>query len=440
MTQADALIEWLDRRPTLDGAEVVGWRVALSESDGVRAGIRDSRLGGPYEGPGVTRRLVGSLELHWSDGLLTLCGLDRRAVVQPAQELRDVRSDAMAQRRGRLPPLAGPTVLPEVKTFDPEVSQVVTGDAVTGLLMLERLLERSRSGGVRRVDAVMRASRTARIVATSRGFRAEWQETSCSIELWGDEIAGATYGRRCLPSASDLERLATEMVTLAPCLSTEQDLPPEPRGVLFMPNVVNALLERFMLPNLSGRAIRDGRSPFSRADLEERRQIVRADLDLVIDTTLPFELASAPCSSEGVPAGRVALIAGGRLASPIVDPATAADWGLPPTPIPHGRPPAVLTSALPTIGFDEALALLDRGVVVRDLPGLHTQPTRRAAYALVAPDTQAVVGGAAGGRCAVRLAGGFLDHLSQRSTRLVRIQGDPCVGLLVLTGVELLPA
>jgi hypothetical protein len=78
--------------------------------------------------------------------------------------------------------------------------------------------------------------------------------------------------------------------------------------------------------------------------------------------------------------------------------------------------------------------------VVRDLPGLHTQPVRRAAYALVAPDAQAVAGGAARGRCAVRLAGSFVDHLTQPSTRLVRIPGELHAGLLVLSGVELLRA
>jgi hypothetical protein len=88
----------------------------------------------------------------------------------------------------------------------------------------------------------------------------------------------------------------------------------------------------------------------------------------------------------------------------------------------------------------EALALLGDGVVVRDLPGLHTQPGRRSTYALVVPDAQVVVGGEARGRCAVRLAGGLLSHLSQPSTRLVRIPGDLSVGLLVLDSVEILPA
>jgi predicted Zn-dependent protease len=223
-------------------------------------------------------------------------------------------------------------------------------------------------------------------------------------------------------------------------MDAAQELPSQVGGVLFMPPVVEDLLTRLLLPNLAGRAIRDGRSPFTRAELEDGRAVVRADLDLTVDTTLPFELATAPCSAEGIPAGRVRLIAGGRLASPVLDRATAAQFGLPPTPVPRGRPAVRLGSALPTISYAEALEILGSGVVVRDLPGLHTQQARRSAYALVSPDAQVVVNGRAGGRCSVRLAGSVQGHLTEPSSHLVQIPGDPGTGLLVCSGVELLPA
>jgi predicted Zn-dependent protease len=189
-----------------------------------------------------------------------------------------------------------------------------------------------------------------------------------------------------------------------------------------------------------GRAIRDRRSPYTIDDLTSRRQIVGASLNLTVDTTLPFELATSPCSSEGVPAGRVTLVSGGRLVSPILDPATAVDFGLPPTPSPRGHPSVLLTSDVSPLELSEALDVLDAGVVVRSLPGLHTQQPRRSAYALVAPDAQVVARGKASGRCAVRLAGNLLTQLRQPSPRLVRIPGVAGVGLLVLGDVELLPA
>jgi len=229
-------------------------------------------------------------------------------------------------------------------------------------------------------------------------------------------------------------------VALAVQLRRADTLPANARGVLFSPTALEQLIGRFLISNLSGRAIRDGRSLFSRDDLDARRQVIRDDLDLVIDTTLPLEIATAPCSPEGVPGGRVDLIQRGRLNSPIVELESAAELGHAPTPRPRGRPHALLESALPAVDWSEAVALLGAGVVVRDLPGLHTQPSRAARYALVTPDAQAVKAGVSGGRCAVRVAGSLIDHVSHPTSRLVRISGVTGCGLLVLDGVQLLPA
>jgi hypothetical protein len=440
MNLAERLAAWLAARPTSHGATVVGWRFELAEGQGLRAGIRDSQLGGPYEGPGLADRVGGNVELHWSDGLLTRAGLDRPSILAPGTALDGWRLDAFRERQGGLPPLAGPTDLPHVETFDPAVDAMVTGGAESCLQTLVRLLADSRATGIARTDAVMRASRNERTVATSERFWASWQDTACSVELWGNESANAAFARRRLLGPSDLRRLVGQVADLAGTMNASQDLPPQASGVLLMPAVVEELLTRLLLPNLAGRAIRDGRSPFTRADLEAGRSVLRSDLDLTIDTALPFELATAPCSPEGVLAGRVSLIASGRLASPVLDRATAAQFGLPPTPVPRGRPAVRLESTHPSVTYAEALEILGTGVVVRDLPGLHTQQARRLAYALVSPDAQAVVNGRAGGRCSVRLAGSLLNHLTASSSRLVQIAGDPGPALLVRTGVELLPA
>jgi predicted Zn-dependent protease len=438
--EADTLADWLSTRPSADDATVTGWRFELVEGAGVRVGVRQSELGGAYEGPGVALRLGGSLEITWSDGQRSSANLDRRAILAPHSGLPAWRASAYAERGGRLPPLAGPVVLPAVETEDPAVAAAVEDDPTVLLRLLNRLRREALDAGLRRVDGVLRASRGRRSVRTSRGFAAEWSETTCTVDVWGDEVAHASYGRRAMPNDADLDRLVREVTTLAPLLRVQESVPSSARGAIFAPSVVDELLDRLLLPNLGGRAIRDGRSPFTRADLDAARPIIRADLDLVIDTTLPLELATAPCSPDGIPAGQVALIAGGRLTSPVLDLATASELGRPPTPAPRGRPTALLVSQEAHLTFDEAVAMLGEGVVIRDLPGLHTQQVRRSRYALVAPDAQVVSQGTLGGRCAARVAGNLLDQLTQQTTRLIRATGELGVGLLVLTGVDLLPA
>lgn len=440
MTPARALLTWLESEPTSGGASVVGWRFEVVRGADVRVGVRDSRLGGPYEGPGAALRLGGNLDLHWSDGRLTRTSLDRRAVLDPAAELDAWRAWSVVERRDRLPTLAGPTTLPAVEVLDPALDRAVREAPSSCLDIPGRLLAGCASADVRRVDVVFRASSTEREIGTSAGFRAGWRETACSVSLWADETAGATYERRVLPDPFALDHLIGQVSALAPLLSQQAELPASAAGVLFMPRVVDDLLSRLLLPNLAGRAIRDGRSPFTRDDLAARATILRDDLDLVVDTTLPFALATAPCSSDGIPAGRAYLVEGGRWLSPRVDLATADELGLTPTPTPRGRPAALLASRSPLLELEAALARLGDGAIVRELPGLHTQSPRRMAYALVAPDAQAVVGGRAVGRCAVRVAGSLIEHLREPTTALVRLPGERGVGLLVLRGVALLPA
>jgi len=418
----------------------VGWRVEAVEGEGIRIGARDSRLGGPYDGPGASLRLEASLDLHWSDGQQTRGNLDRQSILDPASVLDEWRASAFRERSGGLPALAGPTALPDVQTVDPRVADAVRGEPSRLLEPLGRVVERVLAAGSRRVDGSLRASFGRRTVATSAGFRGDWEETTFSLGVWADEIAHAGFGRRCLPAADELDTLVASAVTLAAQLASEQALPGAARGVLLMPGIVHAVLDRLLLPNLAGRGMRDGRSPFTLADVDSGREIARPDLDLIADTTLPLELTSAPAGPDGVPAGRVALVEGGRLVSPLLDFATAAELGRPATPIGRTRPRAFLASRTPSLSLEDALRELGDGVVARDLPGLHTQLPRRMRYAVIVPDAQAVANGVAGGRCRVRLAGNLLDHLSQPSTRLVHVPGEPGLGLLVQAGAEILPA
>lgn len=438
MKDADALLDWLASRPSVDGVDVIGWRIEVARSEAIRVGIRDGRLGGPYEAPGVASRLAGSLDLHWSDGRLTRTRLDRRDVADPAGSVSAWRATSAVERYR--PPIAAPASLPKVQVHDPSLAQAVAEEPSRLLSLLRRAQEAARAGRVRRLDAVLRASVGPRIVRTSAGFACGWHETALSMEVWIDEVASAAFSMRRLPTDGELERLLADALTRGAQLRHETPLPSGARGVLFMPGAVDALLGRFFLPNLSGRAMLEGRSAFSRADLDSRRLVLADDLGLVVDTTLPFELATSPCSPDGVPAERAVLVEAGRLKAPILDVATAPEMAHPPTPAPRGRPYLLLVSERPQDDIASGLERLGDGAIVRELPGLHTQSAQRWTYALVVPDAQAVVGGVPGGRCAIRISGNLVEHLQSPSTRLSRVAGEANPALIVLDGVKIEPS
>ena len=438
MIASDALTDFLDRRPSIGGARVDGWRIEVVESESLRAGVRDSRFGGPYEAPGLASRLGGSLVLQWSDGQATRSRLDRAAIETPAEALAGWRVAASAERR--VPVFMPPAEFPDVQVYDPELADAVAEQPMDLLQLLGIAQLAAKTEGARRLDATLRGSRASRVVTTSGGLRHAWDETACSLELWIDELAGASYGSRRLLGVPRLANMLDDVVASGRLIRREINLPATIGRVIFEPAAVEALLGRFVLPALAGRAILDGRSPLSRDDLDEAREIVRADLDLAVDTTLPFELATAPCSADGVPGGRVALVQAGRLVAPILDPVTAQEIGQPPTPSPRGRPLLILSSSRESPDRSSLLNALGDGVIVADLPGLHTQGAHRWAYALVVPDAQVVRDGRIEGRAAVRLRGNLLEHLRSESTRLVRVPGETNPALLVIDGIAVEPA
>jgi predicted Zn-dependent protease len=195
--------------------------------------------------------------------------------------------------------------------------------------------------------------------------------------------------------------------------------------------VVEAFLGRFVQSNLAGQSVLNGHSTFSMGDFVQGRQVLRDDLDLVVDTTLPYEPATSPCSSEGVPAGRVALIEQGRLRTPTLSLKWAARAGLRPTPVPRGSPSVLLTSSRPMPSLEQALELLDPGLLVHAVIGVQTQNQRTGRYSLVAPQGQVVRGGKCGGKVHTRLAGSFFDDLSDTSTVLVRFPHQRNPGLML---------
>ena len=426
----DGLAAFLAQRPVADGARVVGWRFELADGHVVRLGMREGRLGGPYEAPSASTRLSGSVELRWSDERVTRATLRRDVLDDLPNGLAAWRAEAYPARL--VAPLPPPAACPDVETFDPSVS-ALAGDRPDGLVDVVRDVARAvAERGIDAADVSLTAGTTTRRVATSAGFDACWSDTAYTLDLSADELHGDGYARRRLPRDAELARLIANVAETVRALRREDVLPDRPRGVLYAPSAVDALLARFLSPNLEGRAVLRGQSRFGPEGFQAGLAVLRPDLDLVVDTARPFELGTAPCSAEGVPAGRVALIRSGRLVTPTLDRERAAQMGRPPTPAPRGPPSLLLETSDRDVGVDAALQVLGEGVLVRSLLGLHTQPARRGEYAVVVPAARVVRGGRLGGRAAVRLRGNLFALLAAPDTRLVRFPDCTTPGLLAL--------
>jgi len=430
----DALVAFLSSRRAHDDARIDAWRFELATADRVRIGMRGGELGGPYGAPSAASRLGGSVELRWSDGRTTRATLTRESLGCSPTQMAAWRAEAIeVEHRATVAP---PAECPIVQMYDARVAEAVHGSPDRLLDLVSGLGAGLLALGTERPDVAVVAGAGRRRVVTSAGFDLAWEETTFGLDASAEDLYAASFATRRHPSDGEIEQLADDVAETVRLLRRAESPPIGASGVLFDPTVVDALLARFFATNLNGRSIERGASRFSPDDVARQAVVMRPDLYLTIDTTLPFELATSPCSGEGVPGGRVALVAGGRLMTPILNCEQAARMGLAPTPVARGRPSLILASSAPPLDRDAALAQLHDGVLVRGLMGLHTQPARRGDVASVAAGAQVVRGGRLAGRTDVLLRFNVFDLLGSEGTAPVRFPASITPGRLAETGVE----
>jgi PmbA protein len=432
---ADDLAALLDARPERDGARVEAWRFELAEGEALRAGMKGGTFGGPYEPPALLAGVGGWVDVRWSDGMTTLASLDRLAADALADRPGAWRAVAF---RDRWPaPIPEPLPCPPVPTADPRIEESMLGDPAPFFETLGRARRVLSAHGSGQIDASVGAGRGRRWILNSAGLRVEYPETSYTLNVSADELYWETYAKRRLPTAEEAEALFERVARTTAQLRRDDTLPYADVPVLLVPSVFEAFVGRFLGANLNGRTVVNGHSAFTLDDFREGRPIVREDVDLFVDSTLPLEMAASPCSGDGVPGGRAALIRAGRLVTPTLDLKHAHRVELPPTPSPRGQPTLLLEPAAPAVDVESALAGLPAGLIVHFVMGLHTQDATRGEYSVVAPQAQVVRGGVTGGRVKVRLAGDFLAQLRDTGAAFVRFPNGHNPGLMARCDVVL---
>ncbi|MBI4493620.1 MAG: hypothetical protein HY690_12590 [Chloroflexi bacterium] len=404
------MAELLDARP-----DVVGWRFDVSEGRSLQAGLKDSRLGGPYEPPSVSAGTGGGLYLRWSDGLVSHGDVDVRAVEQFEQRLAAWRLTAFEDPWA--PEILEPRPMPEVETRDPAVEALLEGNPEFVFDLLARARQGATAHRVGLVDAGTGASAGERFVFNSRGLRMRSPETSFSFWLSGDDLYWRSFHKRRPIGDDEALFLIEDVGRTVEALKQPDQFSPGPMPVVLPPSVLEEFVRTFLGANLAGSGVVNGQSAFKLEDFTSGRQVARADVDLWVDTTLPLEPAASPCSSEGVPGGRLALVRGGKLVTPMLDLKYAARAGLPPTPVPRGHPGLLLRLGSPLATESQLIGQVERGLLVLSVLGMHTQDPTTGTYSLVAPQSRVIRNGQLGGTAKAVLAGNFFANLQDAATR-----------------------
>ena len=410
-------VESAIREYAVGGIRVARYRLALEESVGSQLGVESNRVGSPYAPLATSELSGGSFLVEWSDGLVSRGSLSRA----PREALDEVLASAFEGRyedpeEANFPEAAD---VPDVALFSEDAARVATGespDAITAAIdTVARVRDRH---GVELLDASASASRSRRRVVSSAGFRAETQSSSFGFSVGFDSLVWDGHADRApIPVAEIEERTERTAADFEGLKRTAEDFDRRGCATVLHPRVAEEFLRTFLLSNLAGGAVANGRSRFTADDFRSGRPAFREDFSLSARPLVPMGIGSFTCTVEGVPARDVDFVREGRLATPVLGLKYARRLEMEPAPAPASIEGYALELG-EGLSHDEALHG-DRVLLVHAVLGLHTQDPVRGEYSVLAPQGVLFQAGECRGRVSVTLNGSFFADLVDPSLRPV---------------------
>ncbi|NWJ95691.1 MAG: hypothetical protein HXX20_07910 [Chloroflexi bacterium] len=393
--------------------KIVGWRMTVYDGESVTLSIVDNKLGDVYGPPTARSSLSGGIYLIWEDNKRTNSSLDRRTLDEFEERLLEWRLSAFDEEYG--PAILEPQTYPEVPIFDEKIKTLVEGDTTLFFQILQQGYKELRASEIEFVDARASAGSQTNYIRNSKGLDVSFDSTSFSFSFSADRIYGNGYSKRRIYPEGEVERVLEDIKVTTALLKKAGKYTPNPAGdrVILQPGIAGSFWNTYVLSNIYGSAVANGQAAFKLDDFKQGKQILRSDMNLVLDGLRPYELSASRLTGEGIPGGRAALVNQGKLVTPILDLKYAGITGFPPT-LSGGS--FIEIDEPEKTSLEDLIKRVDKGLLVYSLLGMHTQDGTSGRYSVGAPRTLVVEGGELKGKVKATLSGNFFDNLKDERT------------------------
>ncbi|MEB3197186.1 MAG: metallopeptidase TldD-related protein [Candidatus Sericytochromatia bacterium] len=429
MTYAERLVARLTARaanPIRPELALTGWRLLLDTSTRVEIGLKDNQTGGPYDAPNRVTGTRGDVYLRWADGRISVGVVDRATLEALDDDLAAWR--AASYEDPWAPEVLGPQVPPEVVLFDSDAAAWVDGDPAPLFEVLDRFRQELPAYGAERVSGAVGASVASRVLVSSEGLF--FQGNSTSVGLWADIDSRAADGLslRRPPRTTELDDCIRRTGELARALSRDAELRAGRQTVVFWPSATEAMLGKYLFGNLDGQRVLNRGAAFTLSQFEAQEAVFHPDFQVGVDPTRALAPGAYAVTAEGVPARPWTFVSGGKLLTPVLDLKHARKAGSPPTCFPRGASSYVLPE--PESDLETLIAGIDRGLLVVQMLGLHTQDTASGRFSLTVAQGLVIEGGVLRGRAKAIIAGNMLAAW-QEPVRWARVPGKDAPAMVI---------
>jgi PmbA protein len=413
-------------------SELAGWRFDLQEARGFEVGLKNNRIGGPYSAPAYKRSISGELYLIWANQRFTSAKLDSKVLEEFQEYMNLWQTTAYFDPDGVA--LYRPERIPSVDLADKRVQQIIDEQDPLPFQLLEQGLQSLAAWGVNKIDGKVRCYEGNRVLINSDGLKVEYPQTPVDFYFEANDSYGESYREKKWPTEQEIQRIIENTGHIAKLLTTDvqRDFSGKMQ-LLLPPGIFESFLGQFLITNLYGSLVVNRQSRFSLTDFMDKRQVLRRDLSVEVNTLLPYRSLSYPCTSEFVPGGAISFIEAGRLQIPVLSLKYARKAALQPTPSPAGGFFFKTTKQLSS--WDELIKQTERGMIVYSILGLHTQDASSGHFSLTADQCLLVEHGEIVGKVKGVINGDFLGALLQEESRLGAVEGEDNPGFAFMATV-----
>jgi PmbA protein len=427
----------VERRVTAfrhEGLRVTNYRIELIDVSRLSLGIQDGIVAGVYS---PLRRVDSrslSLFLEWSDGRVSLASLSGLRpssvdeVLEASQAARYEDEDARV--------FLGPQPVAPVALHSAETVALYKENLDYLYAIVSLLTKTAEAEGVSNLSGAISAFDSSVTLKTSKGLALDSKSTNFSYYYNFDGILGDSHEWRSPFTLQEIENHVS--VTL----KSYRWLRRKPAGadgghtaVIFHPNLIDELLQHYILSNLHAQRILHGQSPWSLGAFREKERVFRRDITLTMDPTVPLSPGSYLFTAEGVPAKQEVYIRDGCLQTPIVGLKYSQRMGMPPSCPPASRY-SLRVGHGGAIDFETAARGVSRCFLVFSALGMHTQDRISGNYSLLSPRSLYISEGEIQGPVSVSINGNFFENLNDEEMTFVAFGGYSSPGMRVDASVS----
>ncbi|KAB3537836.1 hypothetical protein F8154_02325 [Alkaliphilus pronyensis] len=398
--------------------QIKGWYYGANKNTSIKIGLKNNQLGGAYSCPRAEESIRGKIYIIWND--------DRRSIaILQSNTARNFDKMVELWRRASYVEIEGADIYaaqkyPQVKLFDEEVNHLIYSDQDYLFELLDEYKNEFGSNGINDVNGSVSASSFQQYICNSKGLRICNRSTSFSTFILGDDIYGRSFISRKKICKPKKQQIIQDSITRINQLKTRIKISGGEMEVLLLPQVMESFIQHYLLNNLNGSNVVNKRSIFSLDNFNQEVEAIRKDMSLCINTITDYNQGSYISTFEGVPGGEAFLIKNGKLKTPILDLKHGKKANRKATPVPAGKG-SIQFYSNDMVTLQEAIEQMDKGIIVCDLLGMHTQDPTSGNYSLTSPNSIYVENGRVIGGCKAVISGNIFKDLRSQHTKLGKI-------------------